>query len=1483
MRLLFFVLLIAFSLSSGFTGGDNFQSIYQIFGPYKLAVTGGTFRTADNDTDCTAVTDTSSAYLNIPADAKIVKAFLFWAASAYEVDSTVTLNNTSVTADRTHTVSYQLRSGEITTYYGAYADVTNLITGPGTYTLTDLTINNGSPYSDVCGVLGAWALVVVYKPSTPTLNYLIKIWEGFRMVRFGTDTVDFRGFTVGNPVSMDILTIGYEGDPDLNDNENVYINDNLVGANLWDSISTALNNDNTYGLDIDALDGSNYVNAGDNSFSITLEAGQDLIIFQVLAIYNLTISGVSGYVYEDVDGDGNLSEAEPVAGAQVILYDSEGNELQRTTTDDEGFFSFINLSNGTYYIAVDSKSIQPSAGLNPGHTASEVWAEQTFIYTENNENSYAWGVCDSDADPSTPAQEVQGANVCFGGKRGNTSDDAEDLNTAEHLVKVQINNYYQLQNIKYGFSFNVVTNTNDKDDDTANPRTCQGCLRQFIQNANAIVGPNYMRFVPAVPLNAGNWWSITLGITEDAANKYALPPITDSQTTVDGTAYSYQDGTTIRNTNAGSIIAPGTAGVDGISLSPYEKPELEINANNKGKVFIVKANNVTIRKVAIYNSQDFYAPGISVETGSGILISDNFIGTKADGTDPGSGNRLQHGVDLRKSSTVNLKHNFIAFLDNTGVIFNGEGVVEENYIYRTGLREECGDGITFEFIWNPSDSYVRNRNNTVVRYNYISDSAAYGVESWGSPGAYTIENNTITASGRGNEAGQYCGDGNMGTTEWGGVRLFGSGSLVRKNKIYNNRGSGVIVVALDSSTPSINNEITQNNFYNNGGISIDLDQTHTGGVEGNENPNGDHVTPNDGVKNTSEQNEGIDYPIFTTVELANGSLHVAGRVGTTQTSIPETFRIEIYKADDDGNNNGEIEAGDGKNVPHGEGRYYIGSCNTQSDGSFDCTITAPSYVSIGDYITAIAIDSNGNTSEFSTNYMISSPATITGYLYNDANHNKIRESGETGISNVRMELWYYDGNTWIQEAVTTTDENGVFSFNPSNVGKYRIIEDAQNVGNDANTGSDPAGYISTTTNVVEIYFDSRRNVVVEFGDYHGSKVEGFSFEDKGDGSANSPQANNAVFEPSVERGIKEVVIKACVDTNCSTVIESATTNGEGRYELWIPNTYDGRDIYIVEETPNGYVSTGDSKGNNVDSNYDDPLGERDKLTYSMTSGEIVSNYNFGNVKKVSIVPSINLQIDGGSSATITHRINVGTPSSVAVSYSSEQGWSYSIYNDLNCDGIPDGENVPSNRGFYYLNGGAPLGEGSYCVILKVVAPSSASQNLAEKLDVIANVDWTNTASSFDDFDAVTDTISVRVSPSTGSGNLRLKKWVRNVSAGEAFGKTNSAKPCEVLEYRIDFKNIGVDTIQKLLIADIIPTHTTLLENQYSGHDIKIEIISPTGTDTFYGDIGGNGVELDSSGTLKVDVFGIVKPSYTVLEPGVEGRLYYRVKIECPTD
>ena len=131
------------------------------------------------------------------------------------------------------------------------------------------------------------------------------------------------------------------------------------------------------------------------------------------------------------------------------------------------------------------------------------------------------------------------AGAFYGGARGDRSDDGTTLNPAsavgaEHIQFVRINNNTSVTGVDSAFSFNVVTSTRDGDDDGSNPRSVQGSLRQFIQNADAVAGANAMRFVPAVATNAsgsgGNWWKITVATS-------ALPTITDAGTTIDGTAY----------------------------------------------------------------------------------------------------------------------------------------------------------------------------------------------------------------------------------------------------------------------------------------------------------------------------------------------------------------------------------------------------------------------------------------------------------------------------------------------------------------------------------------------------------------------------------------------------------------------------------------------------------------------------------------------------------------------------------------------------------------------------------------------------------------------------------------------------------------------------------------------------------------------------------------------------------------------------------
>ncbi|GAG25685.1 unnamed protein product, partial [marine sediment metagenome] len=213
--------------------------------------------------------------------------------------------------------------------------------------------------------------------------------------------------------------------------------------------------------------------------------------------------------------------------------------------------------------------------------------------------------------------------------------------------------------VDFGFSFNAVVNTlagDAQDDDGSFNRTVQGSLRQFIQHANAISSANAMRFVPTGATNAtdsgGNdWWRITV--------TSALPTLSDDNSTIDGTAYDFSDGTTTLNTNPIVLGYVGSVGLgddalpatgDEPALSGVSGPELEIFHDRvaDGNMAIgldLQANNVTVRSIGIYGfgvsslSQDADIR-VGVNGGAtnftGILIEDNVIGSSAASfVDPG--------------------------------------------------------------------------------------------------------------------------------------------------------------------------------------------------------------------------------------------------------------------------------------------------------------------------------------------------------------------------------------------------------------------------------------------------------------------------------------------------------------------------------------------------------------------------------------------------------------------------------------------------------------------------------------------------------------------------------------------------------------------------------------------------------------------------------------------------------------------------------
>ncbi len=154
-------------------------------------------------------------------------------------------------------------------------------------------------------------------------------------------------------------------------------------------------------------------------------------------------------------------------------------------------------------------------------------------------------------------------------------------------------------------------------------------------------------------------------------------------------------------------------------------------------------------------------------------------------------------------------------------------------------------------------------------------------------------------------------------------------------------------------------KITQNSFYNNTVLPIDLGDDST-------------ITPNDGLTDISLPNKGMDYPIITHAELdpRGWSLYVEGYIGTDPTSPTQQANfsqcpIEIYIS---------TEGFSG----YGEGMTYLGSGQTTSTNSFAFTIDVRNKgVSRGTTITALAIHPDPAVSPFGTTTVVAGGPVIS--------------------------------------------------------------------------------------------------------------------------------------------------------------------------------------------------------------------------------------------------------------------------------------------------------------------------------------------------------------------------------------------------------------------------------------------------------------------------------------------------------------------------
>jgi hypothetical protein len=98
---------------------------------------------------------------------------------------------------------------------------------------------------------------------------------------------------------------------------------------------------------------------------------------------------VAGRVFEDLGvlgGAFNSSEDAGVANATVAIFRDDGDGVfdagrdlpyAVAKTSQGGGYNF-SIGLGTYFVAVDSATVNTTRGLNPGHAQDEIWAEQTY-------------------------------------------------------------------------------------------------------------------------------------------------------------------------------------------------------------------------------------------------------------------------------------------------------------------------------------------------------------------------------------------------------------------------------------------------------------------------------------------------------------------------------------------------------------------------------------------------------------------------------------------------------------------------------------------------------------------------------------------------------------------------------------------------------------------------------------------------------------------------------------------------------------------------------------------------------------------------------------------------------------------------------------------------------------------------------------------------------------------------------------------------
>ncbi len=333
-------------------------------------------------------------------------------------------------------------------------------------------------------------------------------------------------------------------------------------------------------------------------------------------------------------------------------------------------------------------------------------------------------------------------------------------------------------------------------------------------------------------------------------------------------------------------------------------------------------------------------------TSNGALVQGNWIGLNAAGTAA----RSNHNGILVEAANAQIggsqigSRNVISGNRNDGVYISGGGnnaTVQGNYIGTDPSGMVARPNGRLGIIATNGAANPRIGGSVPGSGNLISGNTGTGlaIATFGA----VVEGNVIGRN-LGNTADLPNGGHGVSVgTGYPSLTTIGGTAAAAANVIAGNSGSGVRVTSAGTTAT-----IRGNSVFGNANRGIDL-------VGPAEPANG--VTPNDGAKTSSQPNQLMDHPVFTSARARGNQLTVAGYVGSAAgQSVFANARVEVFASDEDA-------------AGFGEGRTYLGFVTTDASGNFSGTVTMPvAVLRIGTRLTATATDASGSTSEFGANF-----------------------------------------------------------------------------------------------------------------------------------------------------------------------------------------------------------------------------------------------------------------------------------------------------------------------------------------------------------------------------------------------------------------------------------------------------------------------------------------------------------------------------------